>query len=243
MVIPAALNSVPLTYKIVAILAATAFFLPLLLVLLRRMGSYRPFVWLTAYWAVSGIVNLILVGEKIAGSNVTVVIERVYNLAGAPLMLLILYKSVQIEKIQNSIKKVLPAFLCAVLAVTLITRLQYYAEVLMVGAGLVIVLIYILWVIAHYLKGIKLHNEDQALQFIYYALLFEYGISVITFVFNYIIPHHRDIADSFLIYHLSIIVSTLIASYGLLSYRPRSAKQKAGQKKRIMEREAEIRFL
>jgi hypothetical protein len=79
------------------------------------------------------------------------------------------------------------------------------------------------------------------LQFIYYALLFEYGISVVTFIFSYMIPDQRDLQDSFLIYHLSIIVSVAVATYGLLTHKKNREEKKMKEQKK--EREAEIKFL
>lgn len=169
------------------------------------------------------------------------VIERVYNLSDAPFMLFILYKTVHIDMIEKSIKRMLPAFLFSVLIITIFTRLPEIAETLIVGAGLITILMYITWIIVYYTKGTTYHSTAYTLQFIYYALLFEYGISIVTFIFSYIIPNYSNVNDSFLIYHLSVIVSVSIASYGLIRYKEKTKEKKIIRVKR--EREAEIKFL
>lgn len=181
------------------------------------------FLWFAVYWLLAGVVNLLYYSDTFTSSPIMVVTGRLYNLADAPFMLFILYKTSHIESIKNSIKKMLPAFLWAALLITIITRLQDYAETLMVGMGLGIILMYIIWIIIHYIRGIRHENAAYSMQFIYYALLFEYGVSVVTFIYNYILPEQSALQDSFLIYNLSTIIAVSVASYGLVNYKEKPA--------------------
>ncbi|HRO45966.1 hypothetical protein [Agriterribacter sp.] len=235
------MKNAPYIYQIIAAIAAVSFFIPFFILMVKRLVKYQAFVWFAVYWMLAGAVNLLFLSETFTGSRLMIVTERVFNLADAPFMLFILYKTVQIETIQGSIKKMLPAFLCAVVLLTVITQLQDFAEILMIGGGLVIIMMYIIWIIVHYIKGIKHHNTEYTLQFIYYALLFEYGISVVTFIFSYMIPDQSNVQDSFLIYHLSIIISISVASYGLFMHKESPEEKKLKVEKK--EREAEIKFL
>lgn len=228
-------------YQIITAIAAVSFFIPFFILMVKRLIKYQSLLWFAVYWMLAGVVNLPFMSEAFRNSDLMIVTERVFNLADAPFMLFILYKTVHIEAIQTSIRKMLPAFLCAVLLLTVITRLQRYAEILMVGGGLSIILMYIIWIISHYIKGIKHHDIEYTLQFIYYALLFEYGISVVTFIFSYMIPDESNVQDSFLIYHLSVIISISVASYGLLIHKERPKEKKITAQKKV--REAEIKFL
>lgn len=228
-------------YQVITIIAAVSFFMPFFIVTVRKLFRYQPFVWFAGYWMLSGAINLLFISASFAGSRFITVTERVFNLADAPVMLFILYNTVHIEAIRKSMKKMLPAFLSTALLVTVITHLESFAEALLVGAGLIIILMYIIWIIVHYAKGIKHGNTARTLQFIYYALLFEYGISVVTFIFSYMIPDQGNLQDSFLIYHLSVIISISVASYGLLTHK------KNGEEKKVKMQEigpkAEIKFL
>jgi hypothetical protein len=231
----------PYIYQIIASIAAIFFFVPFIILIIKKLATNRVFIWFAAYWMLAGSVNLLFMSEAFTNSRLMTVTERVFNLADAPFMLFILYKTVHIEVIKNSIKKMLPAFLCASLLVTVFTQLQDYAETLMVGMGLVIILLYIVWIITHYIKGVKYYNAEYTLQFIYYALLFEYGISVVTFIFSYMIPDKSNLHDSFFVYHISIIISISLASYGLLAHKENIEEKKRSVEKK--EREAEIKFL
>ena len=235
------MKDAPYIYQIIASIAAISFFLPFIILVIKKLATHRVFIWFAAYWMLAGSVNLLFMNESFTNSRLMTVTERVFNLADAPFMLFILYKTVKIEAIRNSIKKMLPAFLCAVLLLTVITRLQDFAETLMVGGGLIIILMYIIWIIIHYIKGIKHYNTEYTLQFIYFALLFEYGISVVTFIFTYMIPDKSNVHDSFLIYYISIIISVSLASYGLLIHKKKPVAQKSKPQRK--EREAEIKFL
>lgn len=235
------MKDAPSAYHVIAIIAAVSFFMPFFIVMARKLLPYRPFVWFAGYWMLAGIVNLLFMSPSFTGSRFMTVTERVFNLADAPIMLFILYKTVHVETIRRSIKKMLPAFLSTALLVTAITHLGGFAETMMVGAGLIIILMYIIWIIVHYTKGIRHFHTAYTLQFIYYALLFEYGISVVTFIFSYMIPDQSNLQDSFLIYHLSIIISVSVASYGLLTHKKN--REEKNVKMQEKEREAEIKFL
>ncbi|HRN56440.1 MAG TPA: hypothetical protein PLL71_08305 [Agriterribacter sp.] len=235
------MRDAPYIYQIIAAIAAVFFFLPFFTLVVKRLVKHRVFIWFAVYWMLAGVINLLFMSEAFTSSRLMTVTERVYNLGDAPFMLFILYKTVQVGTIQRSIKKMLPAFLCTVLLLTIVTRLQPFAETVMVGGGLVIILMYIMWTLVYYNRGIKHYSTAYTLQFIYYALLFEYGISVVTFIFSYMIPDQSDLHDSFLIYHLSVIISVSLASYGLFIHKESPEEKKIKTEKK--EREAEIKFL
>ena len=235
------MKDAPYIYQIIATIATISFFLPFIVLLIKKLVPHRIYIWFARYWMLAGTVNLLFVSEPFTNSRVMTVTERVFNLADAPFMLFILYKTIHIEAIKTSIKKMLPAFLCASLLVTVITQLQDYAETLMVGLGLAVILLYIVWIISHYIKGVKYYSAEHTLQFIYYALLFEYGISVVTFIFSYMIPEKSNMHDSFFVYHISVIISVSLASYGLLLHKENVPEKKRPAEKK--EREAEIKFL
>ncbi len=235
------MKEAPYTYQIIAAIAAVSFFVPFLILAARQLLKQRMFTWFAAYWLLAGIINVLYYSETFTSSRFMIVTERLYNLSDAPFMLFILYRTAHIKAIKNSIRKMLPAFLWAALLITVITHLQDYAETLMVGLGLAIILMYIIWIITHYIRGIKHEHAAYSMQFIYYALLFEYGVSVITFIYAYLLPDQSAIHDSFLIYNLSTIIAILVVSYGLIHYKHRPA---FAEKKMVkQEREAEITFL
>ena len=228
-------------YQLATIAAAIAFFVPLGIIISKKMLRNNLIVWFAAYWGWSGIINFIFVSNIIQNNQIIYSIERVFNLADAPLILFVLYKTTYVEAVKESLKKILVPFLLFELIYTTITRLQGVSESIIVATGVIIVLYYIIWIIVFHMNGVKHSSFQHAMQFIYYALLFEYGVSIITFVYSYIMPDKASAKDNFLIFHIGTIITIASASYGILIYKEKLPEKK--KKRRIVEREAEIRFL
>lgn len=235
------MKEVPHIYNIIAVIATTCFFLPVVIIAAKKFLRHHQFTWIAGYWLLAGTVNALCISGLIANTRLLFLIERLYNLADAPFMLYVLYKTVNIDPVKKSIQKILLPFLLTAFSITIITRLNNTAESILVAAGLVIVLFYVVWIITFYVRGVKHSNLEYAMQYIYYALLFEYGVSVITFIFSYMIEDKNSVNDSFLIYYIATIVSISLASYGFIVH-----KEKKPAKIRRIEsvgRESEIKYL
>lgn len=228
-------------YQAISLIAGICFFVPFITLLLKRLQRIPEFCWFTIYWLLAGLVNLLFYFKSISSNPLGEVVERVYNLADAPIMLFILYKTVNTESVWRSIRKVLPVYLCAALIITFSTRLPENAETVLVGIGLGIILLYLIWVLVFYNNKVNYNPVAYTQRIIFFALLFEYGISIITFIFSYIIPERSNIYDSFLIFHLSIIFSTSLAAYGLIRYRKNQKRKPKEPVIRIWE--SEIKYL
>jgi len=212
-----------------------------MVLVLKRLHRIQAFSWFTYYWLLAGLVNLFHYLSPFSESFVNEVVERVYNLADAPIMLFILYKSLNTDSITKSIQKILSIFLGAALIITFFTRLPETVETVLVGVGLGIILIYLVWILVFYNNRLSYNPIMSTQRIILFALLFEYGISVITYVFSYLIPERSNIYDSFLIFHVSTIFSTLLAAYGLIRYK--NNKKRNANKPVIRVWEAEIKYL
>lgn len=235
------MKAVPLTYYIISIIAITSFFIPIILVLVKRIFSPRTIIWFALYWVFQGIINLLYIDGFPISSKFLETIQRVFNLLDAPVMMLILFLTTPVAPIKRSVEKMLPAFLTAALVLSFYTHFNAFIESLIVGVGLLIILIYVLWIILYNLRKPKVDQTTYVFQFVCYALLFEYGVSVITYIFSYLIRNTDNLPDSLLIYHLSIIISIALVTYGFLTYkRVKEYPVKPSLKK---EWESEIRYL
>lgn len=235
------MKNTSLAYHIISIAALLSFFLPFVLVFIKKLFKPRAILWFAAYWLLQGIINLMFMSDSLFDSRFMGTFQRIFNLADAPFMLFIFYKTIPVKTIKISVGKMLPAFLSSSLFVTVFTRLDEFMESLIVGAGLLIILAYLIWIILHNIKRIKPDPSTYTLQFVCYGLLFEYGISVITFIFSYLIKDPQNLPDSLLIYHLSIIISIGLVSYGLITHQP--VKKKNPRPLMKQEWESEIRYL
>ena len=231
----------PHIYQFIALLAGIAFFVPLGIILYKQRKRDRLFIWFPVYWAWAGLINLVFITNIISNKNVLSVVERAYNLVDAPFVLFLLYYTLPPLPIKQKLKWLVIMYAATELLLIWITGLNGTAEVILVGSGIVFTMICLTVIVLLYLWRYKEHNAGNPRMFIYYALLFEYGVSVITFLFNYLFPEKNNIHDSFFVFHVATIVTVLIAAYGLVNDKPAgNAKQQNGGHKR---RGIEINYL
>ena len=112
----------------------------------------------------------------------------------------------------------LPFFIIETVTIA-ISGFENMVESILVFAGVLIALYYIGWIILLHMKGTHYSNYQHAMQFIYYALFFEYGVSTINFIYSYILPDKVSEADNFLIFYMASCITILIALYGILVYK------------------------
>jgi hypothetical protein len=224
-----------------SIITSVAFFLPLILLGIRRLMQDKLLIWFAVFWAWAGLLNIIFEGNYASASKVMVVLQRVYNLFDVPLLLLILFKTTYIEDVRNNIKKVMLPFFAIETAAIAVAGFQSTVESILVAVGVLLALYYLGWIIVLHMKGTHYSNYQHAMQFIYYALFFEYGVSIINFIYSYLLPDKVSERDNFLIFYMASCITMLIALYGILIFRE---KIPPGQKKaKKPEREMEIRYL
>ncbi|PWT94660.1 MAG: hypothetical protein C5B52_19470 [Bacteroidetes bacterium] len=212
-------------YKVISISTAVFFFIPTIILVIKKLWKTQEFAWFASYWFLGGIVNLIdLVG--LAETKGGFWINRAYNLFEAPFMLTVLYFTTQNKTIRKALVRVFIIFLSAELLTTFITKLHDVAETALVGVGTVTILTFILWEIVNYLKKIEHSHFEKMMQYVYAGLLFEYGISIITYIFSYISPPPPDknYTDNYILYDISILITIILASIGFILYRTRPIK-------------------
>lgn len=228
-------------YRFVSLLAAVSFFIPILLLWVKGLMQNRILIWFGLYWCWSGLINIVCSAEVIKQSIALNIIERLYNLADIPFMLLILYTTTQINGIRNSIRKILIPLLCVEIGASIVSWFMSDVETVIVFGGVLLVLYYVVWTIISYSRKNSFSESHTSYQYIYYALLFEYATSIITVIYSYIMPERANAEDNFMIFYISTIIAIATASAGILTYQEQKPQQKVKQQK--FQPEAEIRYL
>lgn len=228
-------------YKLAYIFAACFFFIPTVLVVARNLLKNKLLLWFALYWFWAGLINVLCSIEIIQNALALSFIERIYNLLDTPVMLFIIYKTTEIEHIKKSLKKILMPLVGLEIFILIITKLNEDVETVLVFGGVLLILFYVIWTIVSYSRTISFRDFSFSHQYIYYGLLFEYATSIITVVCSYVMPHKYSNDDSFLIFHISTIITIATASAGILTYQGKKMNVKI--KKRKMHEETEIRFL
>jgi len=94
--------------------------------------------------------------------------------------------------------------------------LHYEALKYSMGIGVVMLMVAIVWQIVLFLQQMEYATREKALLYILGSLLFQYGMYLVVYVFDYFVKDLPDQVDKFLIYYTASIISLVIANYGLM---------------------------
>jgi hypothetical protein len=204
-----------LIYEIVSVLAIAAYFVPLAILLLKKMWQVTPFLLFALYWVVGGLVNLV---DRMGVSDRTIEITTVlYNIFDMPAVMYILHKTTSSSAVKKVTGIAAPGFLAAQLINMFIRGLNYDSLKYTLAIGLLLVLTLIVWEIILYLQKIVHSGRERGLLFIYAALLFEYGTYIIIYIFDYYLEHISSTVDNYLVYYISSLIAIVIATCGYLT--------------------------
>jgi hypothetical protein len=204
-----------LIYEIVSVLAIAAYFVPLAILLLKKMWQVTPFLLFALYWVVGGLVNLV---DRMDVSDRTIEITTVlYNIFDMPAVMYILHRTTSSSTVKKFTGIAAPGFLVAQIINTIFRGLNYDSLKYTLAIGLVLVLTLIVWEIILYLQKIVHSGREKGLLFIYAALLFEYGTYIIIYIFDYYLEHISSTVDNYLVYYISSLIAIVIATCGYLT--------------------------
>ncbi|MBO9202274.1 MULTISPECIES: hypothetical protein [Niastella] len=202
-------------YQIVSVLAVGLYFVPMLVVLMKKLWSAIPFRLYALYWLICALANLV---EYIHLSHSVMDLYTViYNLLDIPIILTIFYFSSSSPVVKKFTKIAVPALLMAGLVNCIIRGFSTGSLEYVLGGELLIVLTVIVWEIILKLQQIRLTGQVKGLLFIYAALLFEYGTFVVIYIFDYFLPGTSTPTDNFLVYYLSSLIALPVAICGFLT--------------------------
>lgn len=198
-------------YEIITLLATIAYFVPAFIVIFKRLWKDPYFIYLGLYWLAGAVVNIVT-GIK---SLPVEVIAVLYNMVDIPFMLWILWYTSSSTSLAKILRVVIAAYITIEVILVLISGVNYDAIKYIMGIGVLLVLVTLVWEITLYLQRIEHSNRERSMLFIYAALLFEYGSYTVVYIFDYfIIPPDQE--DTLLIYYSSSLIAISIACFGFL---------------------------
>jgi len=201
-------------YQIVSVLAVGLYFVPMLLVIGKKLWSAVPFRLFALYWLVCALANLV---EFLPLSTSALELFTViYNLIDIPLVLAVFYFSSANAAVKKFIKIIAPVLLAVGLVNCIIRGFTADALKYMLGIELLIICGVIIWEIILKLQQIRLTGHAKGLLLICAALLFEYGTFIVIYIFDYFLPGTSSPADNFLVYYLSSLIALPVAICGYL---------------------------
>lgn len=205
-------------YFVISVLTVVAYFLPVLIVAIRRLWKETTLMVFATYWALSGIINII---DKVPGvpENIIVNIGVIYNMLDMPLVIAIYCFTTRVRGIRTLTRIVLPLYLLALCVNPFIQGLNYDALKYMLGFGLIFVFTIIIWDLVYHLRKLEHSSLEKAQMLIDAALLFQYGTYVIIYIFDYFWIKASNETDNFIIYYISSIVALTVGSCAYLLVR------------------------
>lgn len=211
-------------YQVVSFVAVGAYFIPISIVVIKKLWPVTPFLLFALYWLLGGLVNLIefIPLSKPAMELFTVI----YNMLDMPVVMGIFYFSTSSVNIKKFTRIAAPAYALVLLVNSFIKGLNYDALKYLLPVGLVLVLISIIWEIVLYLQKIRHSSHEKGLLLIYAAMLFEYGTYVVIYIFDYLLPGVSSTTDNFFVYYISSLVAIGVATCGFLTKGLKAPQQR-----------------
>ena len=212
-------------YRFFSIAAVVAYFIPLLLVLLKKAWRDPFFRLFAIYWSLGGFCNLV---DVIPGfsKEISYQVGVFYNMLDIPFILGILYCTSS----YSLVKKTATASTALVIVLSIIgivkNGLNYDSLKYPLGVGVAAVICMVAMEIIRYMQKVEHSTRQNAKMFIYAGLMFEYATFVVIYIFDYIIETENR-TDSFIIYYISSVIAMLIACCGFLMFRRYEMNQRS----------------
>ncbi len=227
-------------HNLITFIAAVSFFAPLGVLLYKKLIKHPFFSWFAFYWTFCGAVNLLFLSGWVTEPAYLALLSDVFNYTDGLLMLFLLYKTLDIPKLRRRAGYILAGFAALSTAGILIRGFRE-AVVVIIGVAVALILLQLISIVVHYLTSTSKYHVGSSRLLLYYALFFEYGTSIFTYMFSYVFINMNVMQDSFLLYHVSIIISTTLGCFAIAFNKRKSPPRR--KQTRAIEQEVEIQFL
>jgi hypothetical protein len=200
--------------QILEALTLVGYFLPLAIVVIRKLSKDLPVLMFACYWALAGLLN---VADMTISPNQYEIFRMVFNIVDLPFVLFIFYLNSEVPYLKATCKFLIPVYLVIEILNGIIFGFNDDAFKYFLGTGVVIVIVSVVIETIHYFQKMNHNGRQKALGFLYLAVLFEYSLYIVYYLYEYFL---RDIdvnKDRYLIYDWSTVIGIIIACFGFLS--------------------------
>lgn len=204
-------------FDIISVAAILSYFVPLIIVIAKKLWNDLFFMLFASYWAVGGLINLCDIIPGVS-EETGYMIGVFYNMLDIPFILAILYCTTSSTIIKRIVPFAVAVIVCMEITGVMLEGLNFDALKYSLGAGIALVLLIVGTEIVRYMQTMEPSNRQNAKMFIYAAVLFEYATFIVIYIFDYFMEASNR-QDSFIIYYISTLGAILIASCGYLLFR------------------------
>lgn len=210
-----------IAYLIISNLAIACCFLPVLIIFARKVQYNKAFLFTAIYWMANGLQNLPVWMGQSSNQPLTLKFTLLYNILDAPLLLLVFIFSTK-----GVIRKIIGYTLLLFIvfeAIIIITKgYNVNSSTIIVGVGTFFAITYSIMGIMDFLHKEEPNPYENTMVFVYASFLFDYGVFIVIYLFSYLKIAPQISEDTYLIYYISLLLSTAISSLGLWIYAGRT---------------------
>ena len=211
-----------LCYAVISNVAIVLCFIPFLLLGWKKMRQVNTYCVLGIYWFLNGLVNLLALDfAHFSDSHLfTRQLNMYFSLAEAPLVLLA-FAYAQSGRGRRQLLLVLLLLVAGESVLSALHGHHFPATSVMLASGLLLIIAYSLTGLVQYIKKMEHTQFENSMVFVYGSLLFAYGSFLIIYIFAHIHGNGgstENDTDSFLLYYISLLLSSAVTSAGLWSY-------------------------
>jgi hypothetical protein len=190
------------------------YFLPLAIVIIRKLSKDLPVLIFACYWALAGLLNIV---DITLSDGKYEVFRMIFNIIDLPFVLFIFYLNSEVPYLKAACKLLIPLYLGIEIVNGLIFGFTDDAFKYFHGAGVVIVIVAVVIETVHYFQKMNHNGRQKALGFLYLAILFEYSLYIVYYLYEYFLSDDDVNEDRYLIYDWSTVIGIVIACIGFLS--------------------------
>lgn len=202
-------------YLIINIITLVAYFVPLVIVLYRKLWKDIPVFLFGCYWAAGGTINL-LGSYPILPANTFEIVSVIYCIIDAPFIFFVFLLNTNVAYLRRMLKILIPLYVFAEIINGFIQGFKSESFVDMQGLGVAVVIGIVIAEIFNYFQKLDHTPREKATSFFYLAVLFEYAIYVYYHINLYIIRTEAE-RDMNILYYASSLIAIIIACIGFFS--------------------------
>lgn len=205
------------------LVSSVALFLPIITILLFRLGSYRTFPALLAYYTSVFIYNLFTEGYINVHPGVIRYWGLINNFLDAPLMLIFLIYFSTSPSFTKRLKLFAVVYIVFEVIVAVIVGFNTNAVTIILGPDIIIMIGLFLYFFIRHTKIAITNKKAFGKAIIAASLLFAYGCFGIIYLMYYVFKT-QFVEDTFLVYFLVTTISSVLLAAGIFIEEKRIRK-------------------
>jgi hypothetical protein len=210
-------------YSVMGLIATVALFLPILVVLALRLGTYKSFPVLIAYYIPVFAYNLMTEGYISVSPELIRVTGLSNNLIDAPLMLLFLSYFSTSAVFSKRLRLFIGALIIYEIIIVAIFGFNIKTITIVLAPGLLAVFSLTVYLFYRFSKIAVFNKKATGKTVMLAALVFGYGVYIIIYLIYYVFKT-PEIANTFLIYFLGTTITSLTLCTGMVFEKKRIQK-------------------